>query len=328
MKKIICLSLIVIMLATLLTGCFSKKSTNYSNNDNNNNDVDDSYEQITEEEYEESLADSCQYILATGYDNDGTCYQLVGEDYESYDKSIIRFGVIKNNQWLIEMTSDVPFLDEYNCIYGGQSLHNDYILEGYGTLKNATSNSDSDFYNRFGYTSNGCFYLLGVERDTSGYYIENNLSTIVFWNTEKNNSKIVNNITMSDMENYVQDNEIVISELVDYDFRLSNDAFALLDIKLLNPETFETKKLFSQKLTIENNMSNSVHQISDRLFYANGSFYNTDGSKVFDLAIKNIHEIGHFNDGKCEIITQIDTGTKYIVTIDKTGKVISDEKID
>lgn len=328
MKKIICLSLIVIMLATLLTGCFSKKSTNYSNNDNNNNDVDDSYEQITEEEYEESLADSCQYILATGYDNDGTCYQLVGEDYESYDKSIIRFGVIKNNQWLVEMTSDVPFLDEYNCIYGGQSLHNDYILEGYGTLKNATSNSDSDFYNRFGYTSNGCFYLLGVERDTSGYYIENNLSTIVFWNTEKNNSKIVNNITMSDMENYVQDNEIVISELVDYDFRLSNDAFALLDIKLLNPETFETKKLFSQKLTIENNMSNSVHQISDRLFYANGSFYNTDGSKVFDLAIKNIHEIGHFNDEKCEIITQIDTGTKYIVTIDKTGKVISDEKID
>lgn len=327
MKRILCMSLIVIMLATLLTGCFSKKSTNYSNNNTNYNDFDDSNEQITEEN-EESLADSCQYILATGYDNDGTCYQLVGEDYESYDKNVIRFGVIKNNQWLVEMTSDVPFLDEYNCIYGSQSLHNDYILEGYGTLKNATSDSKSDFYNRFGYISNGCFYLLGVERDTSGYYIENNLSTIVFWNTEKNNSKIVNNITMSDMENYVQDNEIVISELVDYDFRLSNDAFALLDIKLLNPETFETKKIFSQKLTIENNMSNSVHQISDGLFYANGSFYNADGSKAFDLAIKNIHEIGHFNDGKCEIITQIDTGTKYIVTIDKTGKVISDEKID
>lgn len=327
MKRILCMSLIVIMLATLLTGCFSKKSTNYSNNNTNYNDFDDSNEQITEEN-EESLADSCQYILATGYDNDGTCYQLVGEDYESYDKSIIRFGVIKNNQWLVEMTSDVPFLDEYNCIYGSQSLHNDYILEGYGTLKNATSDSKSDFYNRFGYIGNGCFYLLGVERDTSGYYIENNLSTIVFWNTEKKNSKIVNNITMSDMENYVQDNEIVISELVDYDFRLSNDAFALLDIKLLNPETFETKKIFSQKLTIENNMSNSVHQISDGLFYANGSFYNADGSKAFDLAIKNIHEIGHFNDGKCEIITQIDTGTKYIVTIDKTGKVISDEKID
>lgn len=327
MKRILCMSLIVIMLATLLTGCFSKKSTNYSNNNTNYNDFDDSNEQITEEN-EESLADSCQYILATGYDNDGTCYQLVGEDYESYDKSIIRFGVIKNNQWLVEMTSDVPFLDEYNCIYGSQSLHNDYILEGYGTLKNATSDSKSDFYNRFGYIGNGCFYLLGVERDTSGYYIENNLSTIVFWNTEKNNSKIVNNITMSDMENYVQDNEIVISELVDYDFRLSNDAFALLDIKLLNPKTFETKKIFSQKLTIENNMSNSIHQISDGLFYANGSFYNADGSKAFDLAIKNIHEIGHFNDGKCEIITQIDTGTKYIVTIDKTGKVISDEKID
>lgn len=327
MKRILCMSLIVIILATLLTGCFSKKSTNYSNNNTNYNDFDDSNEQITEEN-EESLADSCQYILATGYDNDGTCYQLVGEDYESYDKSIIRFGVIKNNQWLVEMTSDVPFLDEYNCIYGSQSLHNDYILEGYGTLKNATSDSKSDFYNRFGYIGNGCFYLLGVERDTSGYYIENNLSTIVFWNTEKNNSKIVNNITMSDMENYVQDNEIVISELVDYDFRLSNDAFALLDIKLLNPKTFETKKIFSQKLTIENNMSNSIHQISDGLFYANGSFYNADGSKAFDLAIKNIHEIGHFNDGKCEIITQIDTGTKYIVTIDKTGKVISDEKID
>lgn len=231
------------------------------------------------------------------------------------------------------MTNEIPFIDEYNCIYGNQSLQNDYVLEGFSTLKNAIANNDYDFYSRFGYLGQGSFYLLGAPRDAKGYFIEEQLQTIVFWNAETNKSKIINNVTMDDMDNYIIGNNIVVCELTDHKFNMSNDAFAKLDVKLLNPETFEVKKILSKKLTIDTGMSNEVHQISDGVFFSNdsrhntGSFYNTDGSKAFDLNFKNIQKIGHFNNGECEIITQIETESKYSVIIDKSGQVISNELI-
>jgi hypothetical protein len=323
----VCAVLLIIIIVAV-SNSTNNNSNTYIDNEYqyNGDDYIENEDEIQNTTQETLLVDSCQYVLATGYDEDGTCYQLVGEDYEDYQESRIRIGVIKNNAWLIEMTTETPFIDEYNCIYGSQSLHNDYVLEGYGTLKNAT-NSESNFYDRFGYIGKGSFYLLGVKRNTGGYFIEDELQTIVFWNTETNKSKIINNITMDDMDNYIQGNDVIISELTEYNFRLSNDAFAELDVKSLNPETFETKKLFSKTLTVNNGMSNNVYQIADELIYSNGSFYNLDGKKAFDLNIKNVQDIGHFNNGKCEIITQIDTGTKYRVIIDKTGKVISNEKI-
>lgn len=333
---IVCI-VFLIGITTFISSISNQDDSYYNNNDGYTDEYGDysidETENIENENQAISLADSCQYILSTGYDNDGTCYQLVGEDYEDYQGSQIRIGVIKNNEWLVEMTNEIPFIDEYNCIYGNQSLNNVYVLEGFGTLRNAVANDDYDFYSRFGYIGKGSFYLLGAPRDSGGYYIEDQLQTIVFWNAESSKSKIINNVTMDDMDNYILGNSIVICKLTDHDFRLSNDAFAKLDVKLLNPETFETKKIFSKKLTVHTGMSNKVHQISDGYFFSNnsnhntGSFYNTNGSKAFDLDIKNIQEIGHFNEGKCEIITQIETGSKYSVIIDKKGKVTSNELI-
>ena len=304
-------------------------SDNYYNDFYDDDNFDDYYEADDyvqpEDIIEESLADSCEYVLLTGYDDDGSCYQLVGEDFEDYQGSQIHIGIIKNNEWLVEMTSESPFIDDYNCIYGALSLYNDYILEGYRTLKGAISNSD--FYNRLGYVGKGCFYLLGSERYTSGYLVEEQLKTIVFWNGEANSSKVLNNVIMTGMENYVQGNEIIVSELTDHVFALSESAYATYDVKSFNPKTFETKALFSQKRTVKDNLIQDVKQIGDGLFYCNGSFYSTDGSKAFDLEIKNIYKIDNFKDGQCEIITQINTGSKYRIIIDKSGNVISDEKI-
>jgi len=315
------------MLASLLTGCLSRNASNYSNDYNN---FDDSSKQIAEE-HEESLADSCQYILATGYDNDGTCYQLVGEDYENYEKSIIRIGVIKNNKWLVEMTSDVPFLDEYDCIYGGQDENGEYNLEGYGTLKSIIEkSSESNIYDRFGYIGKGCFYLKS-NRATKTISIVDQLCTIVFWNAETNSQKIINNVIISDIDCYNSDNDLLISVLADHLFIVSDNQFADMNIQLLNPGSLETKTIFTQHFDINSSWSKyKIYQSSENLFYVekDNSFYNINGNKEFELDFNNVEEIGRFDDGKCEIITQVESGGRYRVVIDTTGKVISNEKIN
>lgn len=327
-KVIIALSvvgIVLILIIILVAG---------SNHNNRNEPISNySYETeaVQEESQENSLADSCQYVLATGYDSDGTCYQLVGEDYESYDKSIIRFGVIKNNQWLVEMSEDVPFIDEKHCLYSGMNVDGERNSEAYSTLKAAfEKSSESNISDRFGYIGNGCFYLRSNISSKTRTIVEQ-LRTVVFWNPETNCEKIINNVIMSDMENYISGNDAIISVLSDHLFRLSNDQFADMDIQLLNPQTLETKTIFTQHFDINSSWSSyEVHQSSENLFYVekDNSFYNTDGNKVFELGFNNAQEIGQFKDGQCELITQVGSGGQYRVIIDKTGNVISNEKIN
>ena len=284
---------------------------------------------------EVSLADSCEYLIASGTDKNGDCYQLVGEDRESYEGSNIYMGIIKNNEWLIEMTSDVPFLDDNKDIYKYMRTDGEYVFSGMATLKNAIHNTDGySLTDRIGYISNGCFYLLGKRNGKSQIMetartINNMIDTVVFWNGETNKSKVINNITLQYMEDYVNGNDVIISELTDYNFSLSNDFFADIDIKLLNPKTLETKTMLSQTLNNKpnNDTVNNVKQIGDGLFYANNAFYDTSGNKAFDLN-EHYGEFSRFEDGKLEVIRRIATGTQYRVLMDKTGKVIYNEKIE
>lgn len=140
-------------------------------------------------------------FFSTGYDKDGTCYELVGEDYENYDGSVIRFGIIKNNQWLIEMTDEVPFIDEYKSVYGYTDIYGDYHLDGYTSLKESVEkNDETHILERFGYVGNGCFYLESNSTNKT-HSITSKLQTIVFWNSEYNSQKIINLKTMCWFQN-------------------------------------------------------------------------------------------------------------------------------
>lgn len=280
-----------------------------------------------------------EHEIAFGSDPGAISYRIVGEDYETYEGSKIRMGVVKEDQnsakWLIEMTSDVPFLDEYNCIYNFMDLYGDYQFGGIGTLQKALSDKELNLSERIGYIGNGCFYLYGARNNETkkiaSRKIDEALDTVVFWNVETNKSIVMNNITIQDIDNYVSGNDVVITELTDYDFRLSNDYFGNIDIKLLNLKTLETKKILSQILNYKNDTKgvNDTRQIGDGLFYSNGAFYNTNGSKAFDLndKLKHFTELYNFDEGECGIVNQISTGSKYLVVLDKTGKVVRDEKI-
>lgn len=343
-KVIILVAVISVALIGTVIAIASSGSNNGSHtNSDNYYDVDDFYEDYFDDYYndtddyeqspdiiEESLADNCQYLLVTGYDSDGTCYQLVGEDYENYDKSIIRFGVIKDNQWLVEMTSDIPFIDEYNCIYGGLDENGNYELEGYASLRAAVEKSSTtNIYDRFGYAGNGCFYLKSNITSNTITIVEQ-LHTIVFWNAETNSEKIINNAILSDIEYYNSDNDLLLSVLGEHLFAISNNQFADMNVQALNTKNLESKTLFTQRFNSNSSWSKyKIYQCSENLFYVekDNSFYNMNGDKAFELPVKNTQEIGHFYNGQCEIINQIENGARFRIIIDKSGNVISDEKI-
>lgn len=332
---IIGVAAVLILIVVLISS--NKKPTTYPGSNTNLNISDNSELDSANSIVDEDASDiEWQYSIAFGSDNNGNSYDLVGEDYETYEGSKIRMGVVKNHgEWLIEMTSDVPFLDEYNCIYNYMDLYGDYQLGGISTLQKALSDKKLNLSDRIGYIGNGCFYLYGARNNETkkilSRKIDEALDTVVFWNVETNASVVINNITIQDVENYVNGNDIVISELTDYDFRLNNSYFGDIDIKLLNPKTLKTKKILSQTLNYKNATKgvNDTRQIGDGLFYSNGAFYNTDGNKAFDLddKLKNFTELYNFDEGECGIVNQIDTGSKYLVILDKSGNVVSNEKI-
>lgn len=57
------------------------------------------------------LSKSCDMVVCKGNDN-GDVYELVVNRYDAYPSSTYEFGVIKNNEWLVEMSSNCPFMDE------------------------------------------------------------------------------------------------------------------------------------------------------------------------------------------------------------------------
>lgn len=327
------LILIIVVISSSKKPTTSSENTNLNVSDNSNINATNLTDDTDTSEIE------WQYEIAFGSDKNGFSYRLVGEDYETYEGSQIRMGVVKddneNSEWLIEMTSDGPFLDEHNCIYNYMDLYGNYQFGGIDTLQKALSDKELNLSDRIGYIGNGCFYLYGARNNETkkiaSRKIDEALDTVVFWNVEINKSIVMNNITIQDAENYVTGNDVVISELTDYDFRLSNNYFGDIDIKLLNPETFETKKILSQTLNYKNDTKgvNDVRQIGDGLFYANGAFYKTNGSKAFDLddKLKHFSKLYNFDEGQCGIVNQIDTGSKYLVILDKSGNVVSNEKI-
>lgn len=310
-----------------------------SNLENNNNDtfVDNDYQYNTDNNIEtestielttentkatvnddgtvnnSELAKSQQKIISTGVDKNGDIYEIVANVSESYQGSELLVGVIKNSEWLVEPNNQCPYVNDER--WGWDS-----------------SGSDIDQLN-CGYLSNGTFYNLkkGTSSDPiyEGY--------LILWNVETNKYLYLEDTS----SNYsVQDYSKLDTRKTDtFVFVISvihgiNEKSTL---HFLNTKTLEVKELYE----VIDRTSVICHQISEGLFYTSidmankvriGTFYDENGKKAFDLSEfdtdkTDIVNVGNFADGKCEIINELENGTRYKIIIDKTGKAISNEKI-
>lgn len=334
---------ITIIIVMVLANRQSENSTESASGDslsydysegNNENDYTDYYEEETTQAIK--LSDSCDKIFATGTDENGNFYELVANQEETYDNVKIEIGVIKNNKWLLEPTSDIPFIDEETgLIKAGNStfgiddvLINDYEFDNvYGTFK---------------YVADGCFCICkGIQKNRSATGAS---QCTIIYNAENKKAYYNNG------EPYLRYDEESNFVLVDLDKEAKHGNHLLIqhrysigglpfeefrsDFYVLDTNTMKTKMI------VEGTEYNIVAPIGDGLFAVGDSlysdtagnaimyFYDLEGNEVIDLTSYNDGEVysageSYFVDEKFTFLAENDAGTEFQVTIDTKGNVIS-----
>ena len=111
----------VTILLFLLVGCGNSNSSVIE--ETTEAVVDTTVEPTTEKPTEPptteppQLSKSCDMVLASGYDGDDY-YQLVANETEDYNGVKDELGVIKNNEWLLKPTLDMPFVNDDGSMKG------------------------------------------------------------------------------------------------------------------------------------------------------------------------------------------------------------------
>ena len=313
MKKIVSM-LLAFLMAFCLVACGKNdgaiSATTELKQEILSNETNKYIETTTEELVTEAprLSSECDKVLCSGCDgDDGPLYELVATQTEDYSGVVTKIGVIKDNQWLVELTAESPFVDED------------------GTLKGYTTNSLDDTYIAE-YIGNGCFYYFGNfevfynSRNGRSYCMDyNHNPALVFCKYQiirGNNS--VDNYT----ECLAGDNngKVIFDAYGSYEGYLW---YKVLDL--------ETMTIEEKKPSVEPNAAYRFYPYSEGLFAVLGydeglKFYDIDGKCMLDLTeYKLTHEFQKvfFKNGKCTFNIINSNGTEYKITIDKKGEVIS-----
>ncbi len=247
------------------------------------------------------LSEECDMILCTGYDGND-CYELVANQIDGYPDSTFEFGVIKNNKWLVEMSSTCPFIDESGWWKG---LDKDY-------QSNTVSSED------FQYIGGALF----IYKESSIYNPE---SGVCFENLC--NRKYI------EIENY--------EEFLGFEVFKHNAGQNIL-FKYYNPKTGQSREVGGYFNDVQR--PDVLKDISCGLFYASGKtwnwhnfqytryngFFDLNGQMILDLSeytITDYHEYKYQNNTYM-ITCSNNSGVKFNITFDTSGKIISQEKAD
>lgn len=288
-------------------------SENIEDDNEVNNLVDESQETIM-------LSESCDIILATGTNKNGDFYELVANQEDTYDSAKIEIGIIKNNEWLLELTSDMPFIDQETYLLNigdGNVGLNDVIIDG---------NDSDNIYGTFKYIADGCFCIYP-------YYEGNALTSVgggnatdcsIVYNCE--NGKYYNNKYYTIYSHFYKDAAYG-------NYLLAQDEYNTKEIPLreykydfyvLNTDTMEIK------LILKGSNEPMSGPICDDLFLVKNAFYDLEGNKVIDLTSYNDGDIeynkSYFVDGEFTFSTENNAGIHFDVTIDTKGNVINSVK--
>ncbi|MBQ7121247.1 MAG: hypothetical protein IJO03_03175 [Clostridia bacterium] len=249
----------------------------------------------------------CDIVLASGYDENGAMYELVANEYEDYTGTTIEVGVIKDNKWFVEPTSDSPFTEN-----GGLFYYDVSISDIEKDVKNGNRH--------FKYIGNGCFAY-------DNYIIYNSL-----------NQKSIN-LHEIDGDCYASLDYGSHSYINDRDNMVLVDDMYGSNLCVLNTLTMEIIEASFDMY--------SVHAYGDGLFCAREGmtsdykFYNLDGAEVLNLSdygkyiyytdwnssYGKYETVPVFSEGKCTFYTQNDQDSVYKITIDKQGNVLESEKV-
>lgn len=330
MKKIISLLLLIAVILGIITGCSnqnvteneeqesetvavtSEETTQETNSDIASNQ--EKYASVYDLRYTERLSNN-YIVLHQAIDEDGNVWELVGEDNETYQGSKITIGVIKNDEWFIELTDTCPL-----------------IVDGQIDQYKSVSAWDNSVYNH------DFFYFM-----SGGIYICDSPMRTIFWDTVNNRQATIteknSNVFEQDYSRRCIDNKELIYATKEYQGGLAANYKETYKFYIFYPNKCEIN-LVKEAVFYNTGGNLEISQLYEGLFYSNydldtqekiHTFYDGNFKKVFDLNEYDTESaplisVGHFVDGKCELINQLDSGGQFKITIDKTGKMISQEK--
>lgn len=305
LKKLISLLLAVCMLICLSACGTTETNSNPTEKDNDEDTLSEENSQVStntedSKEIEEvKLSDSCDKILASGYDADNNYYELVSNETEDYDGLKILIGVIKNNMWILEPTTNMPFVIEEN-----------------------TFSSNGPETGAVHYIGNGCF-LSEKKYRSSGFTAD---YMYIIYNAINGKSYSTSSYAWTDKR------QIPIPIKLD-------DGYMIIGYKRYESKTYfiilNTNEMSTYQITI-NGYVNSFNNVSEGLFavaigdnnYPDYYFYDINGNEKLNLAQYKTYgnQSVNFINQKCTIEIINDNNTKYNITIDKNGTVLSSKK--
>lgn len=258
---------------------------------------------------EHKLSDDCTYVLADGYDGDDY-YELVANQIDSYPQSTIKMGVIKNNEWLVELSSDFPFLND--------NWFND---------KGAAYRDDDDPHNTY---ESGSYHFEYVGEGTFYYYYQEEY--VAFQSNQT--------IYKPDTGYYFNLFNFFVDEREDFlnngEFLANDEEKGFCYYNLNSGEMRAMNGIFSDNNEPDRNCLYGIH---DGVFYARkdkswsgdgyNGFFDLNGNMIIDLSKYNITDYhGYiFKNGEYTITCKNNSNVKYDITFDSTGKITGETKI-
>lgn len=278
-------------------------------------------ESYNSQEQIEQLSKSCDVVLSSGYDLNDNFYELVASQTETALGFEITVGVIKNNEWLYPMSSDFPFLAE-------RGLFHISAPQGRG------SGSDLSSYKAISenihFIDTGAFVMESYNTNNTTW-IEQYHHLLIFFSCSSLKSSTFD--CKHDFFKWLSENKTIKTEegkIFFYTEAEGRDSSRQSDKSynwcLLDPQSLKVET-FSEKIT--DIMPESV--LSEGLIFASDKcFYNTKMEKVIDLSKYNIdlfYDGGiYFKNGKCTFKATNSLKSEFLITIDKSGKVLEEIK--
>ena len=242
------------------------------------------------------LSDECDEVLATGTNSNGDYYEVVANKVEDYTGLSVYVGVIKNNEWLLEPTKDMPF-----------------VLNGYGFKDNGPTS-------KVHYVGNNCF-LAEISHRSNKYSPVTDYLYIAY-NVETGKSYSASGTSEIPLICSEKDEHMIIG----YDGYAGETVFYILNKRDM---TVSDVRIEGYRNSFAN-ISEGVFSVAlGESNYPKHYIYDINGKIVLDLSEYKTygHQNVYFIDGKCNLEIINNNDTKYRLTINKKGEVLDSEVV-
>lgn len=235
----------------------------------------------------------------------GDSFTIVRKDLTTFESNIIRVGVMDaNGKWIVPLSSDFIFAEAIRKESGRATMSGSRTEI---TSKNVYYLGEGVFIMSLGMnvrSTSGNIYSVG-----SAYSVTSSGLVCYMYNTNNGTQTSFNAVWISECND---------GNMLMYNSSRYNSPFYRVD-------SFGN----ITELPVRHDVNDyKISGFSEGLFFANGYFYDVNGSKKINLTDYDITNAPYFSDGVCKIEFKNNMGTKYWATIDKNGKFVQEpEKV-